>query len=180
MAKHYNFIYSQLVENENDFVGHIAYSLYKTDKIGFITDYKDTHNGKDPEEETFENFHRTACVKTNLERYKLHALVLLQSFLDDSLSTAKKQIEDECVKKHKEILSEVVSTMKPHSFWHGVLQSLVGALAFMILCAALLFCLTFSEKQYTFTIGGNGSVNVEAAKPTSTHVDSTFIDKQTP
>ena len=177
MSKRYNFIYSQLVENENDFIGHIAYSLYKSDKIGFITDYKDTHEKEDPSEEAFENFHRTACVKTSLERYKLHALVLLQSFLDDTLSAAKKQIEDECIKKHKELLGDVVSKMKPHSFMHGVWQSVVGALIFMVLCVALLFVLTFSEKQYTFTIGGNGSVNVESATISPSNTDSTNVVK---
>lgn len=34
------FIYNLLVESEQDVVGHIAYSLYKADKIAFIEKYK--------------------------------------------------------------------------------------------------------------------------------------------
>lgn len=36
MAKHYNFIYEELVRYEGDLVGRVAYSLYKREKIAFI------------------------------------------------------------------------------------------------------------------------------------------------
>lgn len=36
MAKHYNFIYEELVRYEGDLVGRVAYSLYKSEKIAFI------------------------------------------------------------------------------------------------------------------------------------------------
>lgn len=41
MARNYNYIYSQLVEDRKDIVGHIAYALYKEDKIAFIGRYKE-------------------------------------------------------------------------------------------------------------------------------------------
>jgi hypothetical protein len=40
MQRNYNFIYSKLVENEYDIVGHIAYSLYKKDKIAHIERFR--------------------------------------------------------------------------------------------------------------------------------------------
>lgn len=42
MQRNYNFIYSKLVESENDLIGHIAYSLYKQQKIQHIEDFKKT------------------------------------------------------------------------------------------------------------------------------------------
>lgn len=36
MGREYNLIYSRLVEREDDVVGTIAYSIYKTDKIAFL------------------------------------------------------------------------------------------------------------------------------------------------
>ena len=36
MAKHYNFIYEELVRYEGDLVGRVAYSLYKREKIAFL------------------------------------------------------------------------------------------------------------------------------------------------
>ena len=40
MAKHYNFIYEELVRYDGDMVGRIAYSLYKREKIAFILQNK--------------------------------------------------------------------------------------------------------------------------------------------
>ena len=50
MARKFNYIYSTLVESEDDFIGKIAYTIYKEDKINFIAELK-----KDsPEKETTE------------------------------------------------------------------------------------------------------------------------------
>lgn len=75
-----------------------------------------------------------------------------------------KQLEDDCRKQHKEMLAEIVEGMKPKGFWHGVLQSVVGAFAFMLLLCALMFLLHFSDTQYTFTIGGSGNAKIETNK----------------
>lgn len=70
MGRKYNFIYSNLVENNNDIVGHIAYSLYKMDKIAFIERFKDQNNGREPEEKDIEAFQNEAAHKTR-HRYSL-------------------------------------------------------------------------------------------------------------
>lgn len=57
MAKHYNFIYEELVRYEGDLVGRVAYSLYKREKIAFIEQYKKSHEGKEPTTRDFDNFH---------------------------------------------------------------------------------------------------------------------------
>lgn len=46
MAKHYNFIYEELVRYDGDMVGRIAYSIYKREKIAFIEQYKKANGGK--------------------------------------------------------------------------------------------------------------------------------------
>ena len=40
MARKFNYIYSTLVESEDDFIGKIAYTIYKEDKINFIAELK--------------------------------------------------------------------------------------------------------------------------------------------
>lgn len=56
MARNYNYIYSQLVEDRKDIVGHVAYALYKEDKIAFIGRYKEEHGGEEPTEEDLQPF----------------------------------------------------------------------------------------------------------------------------
>ncbi len=40
MPKKFNFIYEELVSDRNDIIGHVAYSIYKQDKIDFIKSKK--------------------------------------------------------------------------------------------------------------------------------------------
>ena len=61
----------------------------------------------------------------------------------------------------------------PKSYLHGIIQSVIGAFVFMTLVCGLLFILKFSDTQYTFTFGGNGSAKIEKvnteAKPDTIH-----------
>jgi len=46
MRRNYDSIYSKLVEKDADLTGHVAYSLYKRDKIEYIEKQKEL--GKTP------------------------------------------------------------------------------------------------------------------------------------
>lgn len=166
MARRYNFIYKQLVKNESDIVGNIAYSLYKADKIKFIEDFKAKNGGKEPTEADFQPFHNTCCMDTNINRYNMQALSILQGFLDDTLSSTTKQIEDDLEHNFRKELSKITGKVTGKSFCWNVLQNIVGAFAFMLIMCLLVFLLKFSENQYTFTIGGSGSAKLEVVKTT--------------
>ncbi len=181
MGREYNLIYSKLVEREDDVVGTIAYSIYKTDKIAFIEEYKKSHDGNDPTEDDFKRFHDTICTEGHISRYQMQAINILNSFLNNALSETATQIETDCKDRHQQMLKEIVDTtvtgivdtkipviiqnqlkpLRPKGFWYGVGQSALGALAFMILVCALMFVGTFSQKEYTFTIGGSGSATIK-------------------
>lgn len=160
MSRQYNSIYSKLVKDENDIIGHVAYSLYKSGKADYISNFKAEH-GKEPEEEDLEHFHRMSCMEDEIFRYRMQATSILRNFTNNTLSSTIRQIEDDTIANHKESLKEVVSEMKPAGFWYGVGQSVVGALLFMLLMCIVLFFLNFSESEYTFTFGGNGSAKIE-------------------
>ena len=162
MARRYNFIYKQLVKNESDILGNIAYSLYKADKIKFIEDFKAKNGGKEPTEADFQPFHNTCCMDANIKRYNMQAINILQGFLDDTLSSTTKQIENDFRKE----LSEITGKVTWKSFFWNVFQSVVGAFVFMLLMCCIIFLFKFSEHQYTFTIGGSGSAKLEMVKST--------------
>lgn len=164
MARQYNFIYKKLVDNESDIIGIVAYSLYKTDKISFIEDFKKKNNGQEPTEEEFRPFHDNACMDSNIERYKMQATNILQGFLDDTLSSISKQLENNFINTHKKIIEDVVKEMKPKGFWYGVKQSIVASAIFLVVMSALLFCLVLSHTPYTFTLGNNGVEHIDKAK----------------
>ena len=53
MPRKYNYIYKLLVEDRGDIIGHIAYALYKEDKIEYINKFKEEHNNNEPTEDDF-------------------------------------------------------------------------------------------------------------------------------
>lgn len=164
MARQYNFIYKQLVEDKYDVVGNTAYSLYKADKIKFIEDFKEKNGGKEPTEQDFQPFHDVCCLEANIERYRMQAITILQGFLDDTLSSTTKQIEKDVEANLKNTLKDITGKVTFKSFGYGVAQSIIGAFLFMIIMCALIFLLNFSDKQYTFTIGGSGSAKIETVE----------------
>lgn len=66
----YNFIFNQIVEKKDDFVGSMAYVLYKWNKIEFIEKYKREHNGKDPELAELREWQKGECASLKLGNYK--------------------------------------------------------------------------------------------------------------
>lgn len=178
MARSYNYIYSNLVEDNNDIVGHIAYALYKADKIHFIENFKKDNSGNEPDEKDLKPFHDTTSCPGNLERYKLTAIHILQNFTNDTLHEMIQEIEQDAINRNKDELLKIVEPLKPpglmKSYFHGALQSLIGAFAFMIIIAGLLFFVSLSTKQYTFTIGGNGNAKIENS--TTIQSDTTKLE----
>lgn len=166
MARRYNFIYKQLVKNESDILGNIAYSLYKADKIKFIEDFKAKNGGKEPTEADFQPFHNTCCMDANIKRYKMQSINILKGFLDDTLSATIKQVEKDLENDYKKELMGIVGKTTVKSFSWNVLQNIVGAFAFMLIMCAIVFLLKFSDHQYTFTIGGSGNAKLEVVKST--------------
>lgn len=191
MGREYNQIYSVLVDGEDDVVGTIAYSIYKKDKIAFIEEYKNKHGGQEPTEDDFKRFHETICVDGHINRYKMQAMNILESFLDEALNEIVAKIDNDCKNRHDEMLRNIVADIatniveknapaiiqeqlkpiKPKGFWYGVGQSILGAFIFMILACGLIFMATLSQKEYTFTFGGSGSASInEKANSDTTQI----------
>ena len=179
MPRNYNYIYSQLVEDKADIIGHIAYALYKEDKIEFITSYKNEHTNEEPTEDDLKPFNIISSSQSSLDKYKFIASCILQTFLDNSLEESKKDVEDNMNKNHLELIRKAIEPIRPcstlKSYLHGTIQSVIGAFVFMILLCGLLFILKFSDTQYTFTFGGNGSAKIEKVntetKPDTIHAE---------
>lgn len=169
MPRKYNHIYSQLVEGKGDIIGHIAYALYKDAKIEYIERFKKEHGGKEPDEDDLKPFNDISSTQGSIDNYKYIASCILQSFLDNTLEETKRDIEESINRNHIEVLRKAIEPLKPCStakaYLHGIAQSVLGALAFMIIMCAVVFLFNLSNQQYTFTIGGGGSAKIEKTEP---------------
>ena len=171
MPRNYNYIYSQLVEDRGDIIGHIAYALYKEDKIEYITKFKNDNGGTEPTEADLKPFNDISSTQSSLDKYKFIASHILQSFLTNSLEELKTDVEDNMNKNHLAMISDVIAPIKPASMWkcylHGIAQSVIGAFVFMFALCGLIFWLNLSDNQYTFTFGGTGNAKLEKVEDNS-------------
>lgn len=105
----YNWIYRELVENEDDFVGAIAYSLYKRHKIEYIHQCE-SETGNPPTDEQMAEFYRVSSSPTSLENYRNKADMLLSNLLH----FATENIASEMQRQNKEVIyNELVALLDP-------------------------------------------------------------------
>lgn len=134
MAKEFNYIYDRLVDSEDDIHGIISYSVYKRQKIQFITDFKNKHDGEDPKADDLQPFNDLSTSPAQLEFYRSEATILTEKFLSNVLEADLKEREEYfSARVHSEL-----STIKPHHIL-DVFKSALGALLFVIFTGCLYF-----------------------------------------
>ena len=153
MAKHYNFIYEELVRYDGDMVGRVAYSLYKREKIAFIEQYKKSHDSKEPSIRDFDNFHANCYNPERLQSYRKEAMAMLQDFVGESFEETSKQILTDFTKLQDEHLTNILKPLLPEEpkmryvYLHGILQSMIGTIILPVLIGISLFAFRHSVNE---------------------------------
>ena len=136
--RQFNFVYSQLVTQEKDFLGMVAYAIYKNQKIEWVKDFRARNNNQDPSDAELDIFHNFANMPSQIKQYKDQALALIEEFNWQAL-------ENEIEQYRKDILqSAVIKAVTPgwikRIFEYGIssfVSSIITlALAFFIWLAA--------------------------------------------
>lgn len=166
MQRQYNFIYSKLVSGDDDFVGQIAYSIYKKEKVKFIEDFKAENPDKEPQEADFVHFHRFSSTDSAIQSYRLKAELILQEFLNNSLDEAISEATDEIKRNQHSILQQVVEPIKPPGFWMGVWQNTIATFVFSALLALAIIIISVSTEGFWETTGKLFNKEIKA-KPTN-------------
>lgn len=145
MARKYNFIYRKLVQSESDMIGHIAYSLYKAEKISWIEERKAANGGREPTEAEFEKYHDACCSGQRISNYRSMASGILQAFVGGSTEDMAEQVAREVSDKVTGYINENVAPLMPRResllarYFHGALQSMIGAVLLPLVVGMVLF-----------------------------------------
>lgn len=104
MSHCYNHIFSTLVQDDDDFVGMVAYTLYKRQKIEWIAQFKQNHGDSDPTPQELEDgFGKFSNMPSQIAAYRDQAIDLLDAFLDAALGEqvldARERAKDEAIVK---------------------------------------------------------------------------------
>lgn len=139
MAKKYCSIYSKLVQSEGDMVGHIAYSLYKAEKVRYIKEQKEAMKVDVLPDEIVQEFASGRDNQTSLDHYRGMAETILQRFIGGSFDDMSGQVIDEVTNRLTQHLDHSVLPMLPKKesglskFFGGVIQSIAGAIALSLI-----------------------------------------------
>jgi hypothetical protein len=129
----YNKVYEKLVETDKDYVGMLAYSIYKKQKQEYIKEYRLTHNGDRPNQEEVKNFHSLAIQPSQLEMYRKQAKDLTQGLTNAIINSKKTDIKD-----------FIDGHLNKKGFWpymFGVSQNLVANIIWLIIVGIVAFIL---------------------------------------
>lgn len=130
--------YSALVPNELDLIGHVAYALYKRDKLKFCEEFR-TKNGAPAGDAELSIFIQSANLQTRLQSYRTEAEGLLETMTEYQLEDAIAQIQADSDEKLLRKLSEA------KSWGRTIAEALLGSFAVAVFWAALVF-VVFANK----------------------------------
>lgn len=125
MADGYNYIFKQLVSNDDDFVGMVAYTLYKRQKIEWIARFVGEQQRPPNDLEIEAGFISFSTMPSQLQSYREQAVQLLDCFLDNALSDkleeATEQIRDAAI-------VQAVKKTFGQSVWENIVAGLAASL----------------------------------------------------
>ncbi|MBE9469243.1 MAG: hypothetical protein IMY72_13105 [Bacteroidetes bacterium] len=172
MPRNYNNIYSKLIENEFDILGHIAYAIYKQQKIAHIEEFK-IDNKRGPSDQELIPFNKFTTSEASIDGYRIKAERILQTFTDTILEDTFIEIEEDCKKNQSELLKEIIKPIEPPSRWrrffNGVLQSIVGAFVFSLIIATFVIINQTRETGIESVIENTFDVKIEKVN-TNKHI----------
>ena len=162
----YNSIYEKLVEDENDVLGRVAYSLYKQQKVEYIKSFKSEHN-REPTPEDLKQFNASTNTNTAVEGYGIRAQYLINEFLELVLDERAKELDEayekriqdfekensettrKAIEKNNENIEEFskkISSFMRTSYLHGVAQNIIAS----VLMGLALFFLFIASSDISF------------------------------
>lgn len=157
----YNYFFNKIVENDDDFVGSIAYVLYKMNKIEYIEKFKKEHDNIEPDLIVLREWQNGECTESKLKNYKDLALQKSTEFVnhlqkdkEKKLNKLKSELElrerklnngERLANEHEKELKQRDKYCKVKSkgqFWIGVSQSLIASFIFIVISFLLILWLS--------------------------------------
>lgn len=146
-------VFNNLVESDDDFLGLLAYSLYKRHKIEWIRSHADDHH---------DAFKKVACTPQQISMYREHAEQLAKNFIDVSLDELGKEMKDVMTRS---VIIDKIESLKP-GFWRSLGNHTLSGLASVAVALALFGLFTlYSNYQENGGLEGRIKQMTDQAQP---------------
>ncbi|MBY7883431.1 hypothetical protein [Vibrio fluvialis] len=145
--------FGDIVEGDGDFVGYVAYSLYKSRKVDWIKHYKEQH-GDFPDVDVIKDFTSFHSKPDQIQKLRNEAEVMLNEYFDFSFSEELNQHKQALLES--ELLSffgskfDVTNTAIKRTkkkFWVCVGENIVATLMASLIIVGISFLLWFANSS---------------------------------
>lgn len=167
--RNYNYIFSKLVQSDDDIVGLISYALYKRQKIDHIRRFLVEH-GHGPTDENLKGFHEMSSTDIQIKNYRTRAEKIANTFINELMKDfvqefkkaqyeVQKKAEKEAILEYLSGKDEVFITRKDSEnknyWWKSLLAWLGSGIVGNIGFCLLLFILWITCKAWIIDMVGS-------------------------
>lgn len=133
-------LYDELVRGQEDFVGHIAYSIYKSEKIQSIKDYCEKNHCEDMPDLEKEEFKRNAFLRAALYRENAENFLKIfrELYVAEAVKKQEKFYEEEIHLLDKQY-DEKYKAFQKRNYWAGVGQNVISTVFTTAIWGFILF-----------------------------------------
>lgn len=119
MPHGYNHIFDKLVGDDNDFVGIVAYTVYKRQKIEWLKNFEADNGRPATDAEIQAGFSVVSNLPSQVAAYREQAVDLIDNFLDFAIGEQIEAIRQEI---HKDAVVRAVK----RPFWTSVAENVIA------------------------------------------------------
>lgn len=157
-----NLLYSKLVREPDDFVGLVAYGLYKRDKTEFFEECRRLKS-RPPSAQELEFFHLASNTASRVDAYRTRAESLLEQLIEESLEEAIDTIERDSLN----LMNDELRKSRP--FLRGVLENATANFVVLAVTALILVVIWSTRVGVPAVAGEIFGYELKERAPTSTH-----------
>lgn len=122
MSRHQTF--TKLVTDDKDFVGMVAYTIYKNEKLDWIAQFKAQNSNREPTEMELRQFNLTTDSDLRIQQYRQMAETSVNNFVRETIG-------DELTQYQVAVRDDAIVKAAKKGFWQGigenVLAGIIGA-----------------------------------------------------
>ena len=142
--------YSTLVRGDADLIGHVAYALYKRDKLKFCDAFASKY-GRRPSTDEVGVFIASSNLDTRIDGYRSQAETLLERMteyqLEDAVMQIKADADASLLRKLSQAKPSRGADLSPKHLWEALSWRLSGPRSFWC-CTQIRSVWTRSRKKY--------------------------------
>lgn len=119
MSRHQTF--TKLVTSDTDFVGMVAYTIYKNEKLDWIEQFKAQNSNREPTDIELKQFNLTTDSDLRIQQYRQMAETSVNNFVRETIS-------DELTRYQLIVRDDAIVKAAKKGVWQGIGENVIAGI----------------------------------------------------